>query len=87
MHWTTPPDPLLAIRCIQVETHVNALMGEGPIILKPHGRTHSSGYVRVFQQLRQYLLKEEQIVCTCQTFGQQVRPDEVVFHDAGSYIY
>ncbi|GBM11623.1 hypothetical protein AVEN_16941-1 [Araneus ventricosus] len=32
-------------------------------------------------------MKEDQIVCTCQTFGQQVRPVEVVSYDAGPYIY
>ncbi|GBM11621.1 hypothetical protein AVEN_16940-1 [Araneus ventricosus] len=44
-----PPDPLLAIRYIEVETHVNAVMGGVPIMLKPHGGTHSIVYMRVVQ--------------------------------------
>lgn len=82
MHRTIPPD----LWCIQVETHISIVMSGSSIMLKPYGRTHRSRYGCIVQKERQYLLKEDQIVCNSNMLGQHVRHAEVVPYDFAPYI-
>lgn len=64
-----PPDPLLATHCIQVEINVTAVIYRRFLMLKPYGRKLHNGYMCVVQHVRQYLLKEDKIICTTEILG------------------